>query len=328
MMLHQRHLDYSKHCKYALGMYVQAHEDHTITNLHDDARSIDCIYLRYNDNVQGGHEMLHLNTNAVLTRRTITPVPITPAIIRQVDAIATQEIVTVGLKIKNRTGQVFYDSAWVAGVDYDAEAFEEDLNHEDYEEEIDWNDDGNEVDYEEVDWDKATIQDSVHASDNNDDDDEDPPVDNAGVGPPQQQIEDELSNTTNDSNDESEQAPSDEESNPDTVQDDVPEQQVDDIAPVEEGGIKVTRSGRVSRPPKKLTMAQPFNEFPDSKRVEEEYTIENGRVIAQIMCYINEMKHNPKQRDAFQTYSLLVKGLKNSETVVDKLPINRNETVA
>jgi hypothetical protein len=310
-ILHQRNLDYSKHCKYALGMYVQAHEDRTITN-RTDARSIDCLYLRYNDNVQGGHELLHLNTNAVLTRRTITPVPITPAIIRQVDTIATQEDVPVGLKIKNRTGQVFYDSAWVAGVDYDAEAFEDDLDHEDYEEyeeEIDWNDDGNEVDYEEVDWDEATIQDSVDASEHNDDDDEDPPVDNAGVGP-QQQIEDELS--TDDSNDESEQASSDEESNPDTVQDDIPNQQVDDVAPMEEGSIKVTRSGRVSRPPTKLTMAQPYNEFPNSKRVEEEYTIENGRVIAQIMCYINEMKHNPKRRDAFQfiqTYSL-VKGLK------------------
>jgi hypothetical protein len=119
MILHQQeNLDHSKHCKYALGMYVQAHEDHIITN-RNDACSIDCLYLQYNNNVlQGGHELLHLNTNTVLTRRTITPpVPITPAIVRQVNTIATQKDVPVGLKIKNLTGQVFYDSAWVAGVD-------------------------------------------------------------------------------------------------------------------------------------------------------------------------------------------------------------------
>ena len=38
-----------------------------------------------------------------------------------------------GLKISNRTGKLFYDSdAWIAGVDYDNEAFE-DSQDEDYE---------------------------------------------------------------------------------------------------------------------------------------------------------------------------------------------------
>jgi hypothetical protein len=57
-------------------------------------------------------------------------------------------------------------------------------------------------------------------------------------------------------------------------------------------------------------MVQPIKFNP--VRIEEEYTIEHGRIIAQLMCYINEMKHNPKRQKAFQfiqTYSL-VKGLK------------------
>jgi hypothetical protein len=40
----------------------------------------------------------------------------------QVHALAVQENMSDGLKISNRTGQLFYDSAWIAGVDYDNEA--------------------------------------------------------------------------------------------------------------------------------------------------------------------------------------------------------------
>jgi hypothetical protein len=137
--------------------------------------------MRYNDNVQGGHKLLHLPTNHVIKRRQVTPVPITPAIIKQVDTIAMQEAVPVGLKIKNRTGQIFYDRAWIAGVDYDAEAFEDDLNQEDYEQ-VDWDDDGIQEDYEEVGWDEYTAVNSVNnGSDHDNDDDPDPPVNIAGV---------------------------------------------------------------------------------------------------------------------------------------------------
>ena len=141
MILHQRSLDYNRHCQYALGTYVQAHDEpkHSNTNA---PRSLDCIYLRYTDNVQGGHEFLHLQTNSVLTRRRVTPVPITPAIIKQVHMFASVENMSQGLKIENKTGQVFYDSAWIAGVDYDEEAFDDDLD-DDYEDDYE-DDDANE----------------------------------------------------------------------------------------------------------------------------------------------------------------------------------------
>ena len=72
--------------------------------------------------MQGGHELLNLPTNPLITR----------AIIEQVHALAVQENMRDVLKISNRTGQLFNNSAWIAGVDYDNEAFE-DAKDEDYE---------------------------------------------------------------------------------------------------------------------------------------------------------------------------------------------------
>ena len=107
------------------------------------ARSLNCIYLNCNDNVQGGHELLHLPTNSLLTRRNITPVPKTPAIISQVCTLAEQERMPDSLKIFNQTGQLFYDSAWIAGVDYDIEAFDDaqDEDHVDDKQDSDNEDD-------------------------------------------------------------------------------------------------------------------------------------------------------------------------------------------
>jgi hypothetical protein len=82
------------------------------------------------DNAQGGHELLHLQTNSVVKRRRLTKVPITPSIINQVNALAVLDDMPKGLKIQNRANNVIFDSALIAGVDYD----EEEFNDEDYEE--------------------------------------------------------------------------------------------------------------------------------------------------------------------------------------------------
>jgi hypothetical protein len=42
------------------------------------------------DNAQGGHELLHLQTNKVVKRRNLTKIPITPSIIKQVHALLQQ----------------------------------------------------------------------------------------------------------------------------------------------------------------------------------------------------------------------------------------------
>ncbi|KAI2498584.1 hypothetical protein MHU86_15928 [Fragilaria crotonensis] len=97
-------------------------------------QSLNCIYLRYNNNVQeGGHELLHLPTIAVITRRNVTTVPITPTIIKQVHAIAELEDVPAGLKIENCPGQVSYDSAWIAGMDFNEDELDDDSDQEDFE---------------------------------------------------------------------------------------------------------------------------------------------------------------------------------------------------
>jgi hypothetical protein len=158
MILHQRNLDYAKHCQYAFGTYVQAHDEPIPANT-NAPRSLDCIYLRYNDNAQGGHELLHLPTNSLITRRKITPVPITPSIITQVHELAEIEQMPEGLKIANRTGRLFYDSAWIAGVDYDNEAFDEEADDDYVDDEDNSHDNDNDLidgDFDEVDPDELT----------------------------------------------------------------------------------------------------------------------------------------------------------------------------
>jgi len=110
MILHQKHLDYSKHCKYTFGTYIQAHDEPNPTN-DLSARTLDCIYLQYKDSHQGGHKLLHLPTNKIITRRDITPLPITKSILDQVSNIAINEGMPIGLKIQSKTDFLLYDSA-------------------------------------------------------------------------------------------------------------------------------------------------------------------------------------------------------------------------
>jgi hypothetical protein len=157
MIMHQENLDYERHCKYQIGEYVQAHDepDHSNTNA---PRSLDCIYLRPMDNAQGGHELLHLQTNRVVKRRTLTKVPITPGIIKQVHALAKIDEMPEGLKIKNRANHIIFDSAWIAGVEYDEEQFD-DGEYEEQEEDYDSEDE----EYDEYDeMDENELADIIH----------------------------------------------------------------------------------------------------------------------------------------------------------------------
>jgi hypothetical protein len=121
MIVHGRGIDYEKHCKYAFGSYIQANDDPKIKNS-NSPRTLDCIYLRYSDNIQGGHELLHLPTNHIIVRQYVTQVPISPAIIKQEHQIVETEEMPNGLMIKNRVNNVIYDHARIAGVDYENDA--------------------------------------------------------------------------------------------------------------------------------------------------------------------------------------------------------------
>ena len=61
MIMHQENLDFTKHCQMPSGAYVQAHNEPTQKNL-QHPRTIDCIFLRYVDIMQGWHHLLDLTT--------------------------------------------------------------------------------------------------------------------------------------------------------------------------------------------------------------------------------------------------------------------------
>jgi hypothetical protein len=135
MILHQENLDYERHCTYSLGEYVLAHDEPQPSNT-NAPRALDCIYLRPLDSAQGGHELLHLQTNDVVKRRKLTKAVVTPSVIKMVHKLAELDGMPKGLKIANRANHILFDSAWIAGVDYDEELFDdEDFDNDDMDEE-------------------------------------------------------------------------------------------------------------------------------------------------------------------------------------------------
>jgi hypothetical protein len=78
--MHQQSLDYNKNCSIAFGSNVQSHTEPNPQNT-QHPRTIDCIYLRYVENEQGGHQLLDLRTGRMIKRHTVTVVHITQNII-------------------------------------------------------------------------------------------------------------------------------------------------------------------------------------------------------------------------------------------------------
>ena len=97
--------------------YVLASQEPLYTNTME-ARMLDILYLRPTNNHQGGHELLHLATNKTRNYRIIKPLPISASIIKQVHTIAMKKRMPKGLKIATKTGELIYDSAWSAGLEF------------------------------------------------------------------------------------------------------------------------------------------------------------------------------------------------------------------
>ena len=123
MILHQSPLNYDKHFTHEFGQFVQAHNDNPKTKNTTAPRTLDCIYLRYTNAQQGGHELLDLHTAQVITRHAVTAVPITPLIVKRVEALASKD------GVKN-IKFVFRNHALIAGVDDNEEDNEEEDNEE------------------------------------------------------------------------------------------------------------------------------------------------------------------------------------------------------
>jgi len=190
----------------------------------------------------------------------ITPVPITPAIIKQVHDLAEQDGMPKGLKIMNRTGHVLYDSAWIAGVDYDEDEFED----EDYEP-----DDGND--------------------DNDDDDDQydemDPDEIAALAEPAEAELEEEDEDPMSESEEEQE-----EEEDPGSKSEE--EEEEDPNPTTVEDRMQRTSSGRNTKPRDVLTNDECKTQYSESHlqtqaHEQENYSLKSARVITVTMCHFN-----------------------------------------
>ena len=103
-ILHKEKLDYVKHCMIPQFSYVLAHEEPQPSNT-QVPRALGCIYLRPITNSQGGHELFHLGSGQIITRRRITQQPITDQVIRLVQ----QLVINNGIKsLKIETKQDIY----------------------------------------------------------------------------------------------------------------------------------------------------------------------------------------------------------------------------
>jgi hypothetical protein len=118
MIMHQQSINYNKHFSITFGSYVQAHAKPNPQNS-QHPRTVDCIYLCYVDNDQGGHQLLDLCTDWMIKHRAVTIVPITKSIIDLVHVVTTNDKMPEGIQIETNSGTIIYDSTWIAGVDYD-----------------------------------------------------------------------------------------------------------------------------------------------------------------------------------------------------------------
>ena len=83
-------LEYEKHCKYEFGTYIQDHTQNNLMNVMEE-RAIDCVYLHRNENDQGGHILLNLNTGKKITHGRITALPLPMVVREKVEKMADEQ---------------------------------------------------------------------------------------------------------------------------------------------------------------------------------------------------------------------------------------------
>ncbi len=132
----RRHLDYAKHCAIPTGAFVQATHVNKITN-NQKPRTTDAVYLRASpQSIQGGHEVLNLDSGRVLSRQAVKVLPTPQWVIERVNELGEEDYPNK-LKFSDRYG----DEALFAGVDtgnnnnntndgYDSESSDEEYNPE------------------------------------------------------------------------------------------------------------------------------------------------------------------------------------------------------
>jgi Reverse transcriptase (RNA-dependent DNA polymerase) len=311
MIMHQKNLDYEKHCSIPFGAYVQAHTEPDPTNS-QHPRTLDCIYLRYVDNNQGGHHLLDIRTGRTIKRRNVTIVPITQNVIELVHKMAENDNIRNGLKIETRAGTILYDSAWIAGVDY-AISPENDEEIEENTEEIEKIEEKNDIEARSPDEPIEFLkneepQTPVELDDDNTEVEEPENYDRNILENDLQPDGQEVEIEETEENDENEDNPIGVDNNNNKDEEEEYDEQLYDYDIAQNN--QRTRSGRVTKAPERLT----FNQYQllTQGHKETSYTIETAQVIAKTMHYINNMVHTTKNNKSysFATTFSLKKGLK------------------
>ena len=80
-------INYNKQCTTHMGAYVLVHTENILTNT-IQPQALSCIYLALMDNKQGGHELLNLATNWIITCSSFTEVPLTNIAMERIHYLA------------------------------------------------------------------------------------------------------------------------------------------------------------------------------------------------------------------------------------------------
>jgi hypothetical protein len=99
-------VDYSKHCKYDMGEYVEVHEEHDNRMM---PRTSGALALRPTGNSQGNWLFTSLTTGRVVNRTHATKLPMPNEGIDRVHQLARRQKMNPGLVFTNRNGQIRLD---------------------------------------------------------------------------------------------------------------------------------------------------------------------------------------------------------------------------
>ena len=83
-------VDFNKEYEFSFGDYVQAYDEHAPKN-NNVPRSIDTIYLRAEDSLQGGHQVMDLATGRMTRRPKCRKCRMTRLVIERVETLARRQ---------------------------------------------------------------------------------------------------------------------------------------------------------------------------------------------------------------------------------------------
>lgn len=313
MILHQQSLDYNKHCLIPFGSYVQAHHEPDIKNT-QHPRTLDCIYLRYVDNDQGGHNLLDIRTGHTIKRRTVTIIPITKNVIELVHNMAENDNMRDGLKIETKSGTILYDSSWIVGVDYDDD--DDFIDGEEIE-----NPNDNEIENQNFDAIDANevadlIEENIQQNNINEANNENIQQNNINEENNENEV-DEYNNDNNNDYDDTNPSENENEIEIETENNDelnIEEEYDEELYNYDIiQSTQTTRSGRATKAPERLGFLQ-HHIFTQGHK-ETEYTFESSKIIAKTIHYLNNIMHTCKHNSFYKFHNFVVtyslkKGLK------------------